>query len=228
VCALLGIHSLDEQPTVAAAARRTDADEPPSSLQVTWLALARQAIRAREVGRFSRAGLRSLAERLASLVRSPADLRELPARFAEVGVALVHVPPFPRGRIDGAAFDERGRRGIAVSGRIARLDTVLFTVLHEAAHLDLEHAGIHLDEGLDSRAESGPEQEADALARSWLLPVEVPDDSPVTRAFVLALAREQGVHPSVIVGRLQHAGRLPRSHLRALTPNVRDEVARWH
>jgi HTH-type transcriptional regulator/antitoxin HigA len=227
VCALLGIRSLDERPAVAAAARRGSADEPPSSLQVAWLACARQAIRSRRVERFSRSGLRDLAERLASLVRSPGDLRDLPGRFAEVGVALVHVAPFPRGRIDGAAFDERGHRGIAVSARIARLDSVLFTILHEAAHLQLGQAGIHVDEALEAESTSRFEQEADALARSWLLPDAVPDHSPVSRAFVLALARERGVHPSVIVGRLQHEGRLPWSHLRALTPNVRDDVAAW-
>lgn len=114
-----------------------------------------------------------------------------------------------------------------MSARLGRLDAVLFTILHEAAYLQLGHGGIHLDDEVDSGSTSAVEQEADALARSWLLPVDVPDQSPVSRAFVLALARERGVHPSVIVGRLQHEGRLPGSHLRGLTPNVRDEVARW-
>lgn len=227
VCALLGVRSLDEPPAFAAAARRTRADEGLSPTQVAWLACARRALGRVKPSRFTPSGLRSLAASVARSIQGPEDLVSLPGRFAEVGVGLVHVEPFPGGAIDGAAFNERGMRGIAISGRIARLDAVLFTLLHEAAHLHLGHPGLHVDEVLGDPSDQADELAADELARHWLLPEPLPQDSPVSRAFVLALAQDAGVHPSVIVGRLQHDGRLPWSHLRNLTPNARSALATW-
>jgi len=227
VCALLGVRDLGRQPSVAAATRRSSVTGALSPDQVAWLACARRALLRLKGSRFSRSGLRQLASSLSRDIHDPEDLATLPERFTAVGVGLVYVEPFADGTIDGAAFNERGLRGIAISGRIPRLDAVLLTLLHEAAHLQLGHPGLHLDELLNEESEGANEAAADELARGWLLADPIPEGSPVSRAFVLALAREAGVHPSVIVGRLQLDGRLPASHLRNLTPNARSALTRW-
>ena len=62
---------------------------------------------------------------------APEDFEQLPGLFAEVGVPLVYVRPFPGGRIDAVSMGVAGRPLIALSGRGKRLDKVFFALLHE-------------------------------------------------------------------------------------------------
>jgi hypothetical protein len=60
---------------------------------------------------------------------------DLPDRLAEAGVRLVFVDAFPSAKIDGGTMYVDGYPVIGLSGRGKRLDKVLFTLLHEIAHI---------------------------------------------------------------------------------------------
>lgn len=69
-----------------------------------------------------------------------------------------------------------------------------------------------------AKADDTMEREADDFAGRTLLPRVFDEQLARTRSRdqVLAVAREAGVHPGVVVGRLQHDGRIPFSHLNGL------------
>ena len=59
----------------------------------------------------------------------------LPHMYAQAGVRLVYVEAFPSSRLYGASFLLDDGPVIALSGLRQRLDIVLFTLLHETAHI---------------------------------------------------------------------------------------------
>ena len=73
------------------------------------------------------------------------------------------------------------------------------------------------------KTDDSTEREADDFAGRVLLPRAFDQQlaHARSRAQVLALARDAGVHPGVVVGRLQHDGRIPFSHLNGLRVRFR-------
>jgi len=229
---LLGTHSLEEEPWFGEAARRSNSKEKLSPTQVAWLACVRQKARELEPGAFEPERLEQLGRRLSQIVSTPAGFRDLPAQFAEVGVRLVYVEAFPSSKIDGASLPgDDGSPIIGLSGRWLRLDKVLFTLLHEIAHIVLGHLaqGVPIiDENGDE--ESPQEEDANKQAAGWALPAGLPDRVPgqVSQAWVNAVAREQGVHPMTVVGRLQKIGKVGwRTALVSNAPNATDHLRSW-
>jgi HTH-type transcriptional regulator/antitoxin HigA len=211
------------------AARRSNVEKQVSATQLTWLACVRRQAEQRRVSKYSPDRLRMLAKRLSRDVRDPAAFAELPARFAEAGVRLVYVEAFPSSKIDGAAFDMDGSPVIGLSGRGHRLDKVLFTLLHETAHVVREHIedGVILDED-DSRSKIH-EEEADELAAEWAIPGRLPVmPERASQAWLGQVADVLGVHPIVVVGRLQKHGVLSwRTALAKDAPTVTRYLQDW-
>jgi hypothetical protein len=131
--------------------------------------------------------------------------------------------------IDGAScLDERGPV-IGISGRIPGLDSVLFAVLREMAHIHLGRVGdgCAIDVEPGSPATDTREAAAHDLASRRALPRPPVLAPPASRSTVLACSRDLGVHPAVVVGRLHHTGQLPWSHLNNLVPNARTHLSTW-
>lgn len=227
VCELLGVRSLDEKPHFAMAARRTNQESRLTPPQLTWLACVRRAADRMRVSPFDPHRLATIAEQLTRVVRQPADLVGLPKRFADVGVRLVHVARFDRSKIDGATYRNDDGPVVALSGRITRFDGVLFTLLHELAHIHLGHVGYTLDDDIQSPGATAREAAADETAKRWATPAPLTIDAPISRVKVVRCAEGLGVHPAVVVGRLHHEGKLPWSHLNNLIPNARAYLEQW-
>lgn len=229
---LLGLSSLEDEPEIMVAARKTDAGVALSPTQAAWVAVVRQAADAKQVATYDRNGLESLCMRLTGLVREAPDFAQLPARFAEVGVRLVYVEAFPSSKMDGCSLlRPDGSPVIGISGRGKRMDKVLFTVLHEAAHVVLGH--LEQDPYIVDEQDDGPtlglEAPANELAAKWVLPAQPPNlPERVTREWIDANARALGVHPIVLVGRLQNDQRIPwRTQLVKGAPTVTRELEAW-
>ena len=164
---LLEIDSLDTQPQWVLAARRTNCDEPLTPTQKGWFACVRMAARNRPHQAYSPDGLIVLAQRLSRLVRDPSGFEDMPTHFGAAGVRLVYVEAFPSSKISGAWSEDDAGPVIALSGRGQRLDKVLFTLLHETAHVvrgDVSQNGKPLIDEDDHTL--GDEDQADELASS--------------------------------------------------------------
>lgn len=205
---------MDEPCWQQIAARRGNVAEPLSPGQITWLACVEQALPDTPKAAYSETGLEALAKRVTQVVREPEGLGALPQAYAEVGVRLVYVEAFPSSKISGASFLHENAPVIALSGLRQRLDIVLFTLLHETAHIvqgDLAKSeGVPIIDDEDSPVTLGDEAAADALAASWVLPEKIPSPpARVNKEWVNEVAASMDVHPIVLIGRLQKSGAVP-------------------
>jgi HTH-type transcriptional regulator/antitoxin HigA len=157
----------------------------------------------------------------------------LDKRLAEVGVRLVYVEMLPGGKIDGCAMFVDNYPVIGLSGRGKRLDKVLFTLLHEIAHILLAHVDAErlIAEDLDDKHNHESAQEADANreATKWAFPSGFPDvPARISGPWVDQTAAELGVARIVVLGQLQHRKCLDwRTTLAKHAPNVDDALKTW-
>lgn len=229
---LFQISSINDDPSFPVAARRVNVAAKLTPTQLAWLACARQAAMRIPAEAFDPPALHDLATHLSRIARTPQDFQSLPARFAAVGVRLVYVEAFPSSKLDGASFllDAPESFVIALSGRGKRLDKVLFTLLHEIAHLVAGHVTpdrMILDEDDVTDQE---EKQANQLASNWAIPSALdPVPTTVRREWVERQATSRGVHPLVVIGQLQHTGHLDwRSALTKDAASVVEELESWN
>ncbi|UQU62525.1 ImmA/IrrE family metallo-endopeptidase [Couchioplanes caeruleus] len=231
---LFELSSLDAEPEFAAAARRGNQGEEISVLQGAWVACVRK--KARELPprkSYSAAGLEDLARSLPRILKTSDAFFPLPELFAEVGVRLVYVEMLPGGKIDGCAMYVDGYPVIGLSGRGQRLDKVLFTLLHEVAHVLRGHVDVEriIAEEIDNKGshESAQEAEANNLASACIFPsgqLNVP--ARISSSWIDQAATELGVARIVVVGYLQHRKRLDwRTTFTKNAPNVGHVLAAW-
>jgi len=235
VCELLEVDDLDSPPPFVHSVA-TKRSQSPTSLtrnQVAWIALGRREAAALTVSEYSPESFQDFAQGLPQELLAPTDFVGLPARFAEVGVRLVHVPALAGGRIDGVCMEYRESPLIIVSGRGRRIDRVAFTLLHECAHVALGHwregtVGVH-DDGSDA-VDIAAELKANDLAASWVMPrgIGAGAGSGFSRARIDEIARANGVSRAMVIGHLQHTGVIPWAsvHTRAL-PTVTEALQTW-
>jgi HTH-type transcriptional regulator / antitoxin HigA len=138
---------------------------------------------------------------------------ELVDALATAGVALVLEPEFPgKTELNGASWWASPRKAVvALTGRRKKADGMLFTLLHESAHI-LKHSKkqtfINAEDGVP-RVEEQLEDEANRFASRLLVPPEVWSRveriprSNAAYALVQSVAKEFRIHPGIIAGQLQ-------------------------
>lgn len=229
---LFQIDHIEDTPRFLAAARRSNRDEEPTPTQKAWLACARKHAQKIEASEYDPVGLTRLAEQLSRLVVDPEKFATLPAEFAAIGVRLVYVEAFPGSKLNGASFlldGDTQQPVIALSGRGKRLDIVLFTLLHEVAHILLEHVSperLVIDE---ESSDEPAEKAADEKAGQWQIPGGLPTPpTAVRRGWIDSTAQRIGIHPVVVLGRLQRDKALDyRTALAKGAPTVNTHLERW-
>jgi Plasmid maintenance system antidote protein len=231
---LFELESLDDEPGFAAAAKRANQNEDISLLQRAWVACVRKGARQlAPAEKYSPKGLRKLAGTLTRTLKTSDDFENLPELFSEVGVRLVYVEALPGAKIDGCAMFVDGCPVIGLSGRGKRLDKVLFTLLHEIAHILLEHVDAEhlIVEDLDDKQahETVREKVANGEAACWVFPNGFPAvPARISGAWVDQVATELGVARVVVIGQLQHRRRLDwRTTLAKNAPAVSDALEGW-
>ena len=231
---LFEIPSLAVEPAFSAAARRADRHEDLSVLQRAWFACVRKQARQQPpTNPYSKKELRRLARTLSRTLLTTEDFRGLPERFNEVGVRLVFVEAFPTAKIDGGAMFIDGYPVVGLSGRGKRLDKILFTLLHELAHILLGHVDgdRYVVEDLDAAHTVPSTQEAEADDEACNL--RFPDGFPrtpirISGPWVQQTASELGVAPIVVIGHLQFLKRLDwRTTLAKNAPAVGEALETW-
>jgi len=135
------------------------------------------------------------------------------------GVALVFTPDLPKTRVHAAVRWTSPKRALIQLGlRYKTDDHLWFSFFHEAAHI--LHHGKKLvfieTNGLSDDAEI----EADRIAADMLIPKSEYSEfvavGSFSKARIRAFAKGVGVAPGIVVGRLQHDGRLPFTHFNDL------------
>jgi len=161
-----------------------------------------------------------LAIRGLTRLADPSDfLPQLRDFCAACGVAAV-IARAPDGcRASGATrLLSNNKAMLLLSFRYLSDDHFWFTFFHEAGHL-LLHRGTRLFVESGDVGKSQDEREANNFAESMLFPQQFKtqlDETPLNVFSIARIAKHIGVSKGLVVGYLQHNGKIPRNHFNNL------------
>jgi len=126
------------------------------------------------------------------------------------GIHFIYVPHLPKTFLDGAALWTDKNPIVALSLRYDRIDAFWFTVLHEFAHIFLNHEQLHIDRLFDHDQGTPDivEQQTNEQVIDWLFPENKLDNfielnkPRYSRNRILEFAEQLKRHPGIIVGQL--------------------------
>ena len=200
--------------------RRARPDKQTDVAAITaWLRMGELAAARLQTHDYSAAALEAALPALRALSLQPAqDIGPALTRLcARTGVALVFVPALPGTHVTGVARWVGGKPLIQLSLLGKWNDGFWFSFFHEVAHV-LKHPmrAVFLDDAsAGDNVESAEEQEANRFATDVLVPrarqAEL-QQLPLDHASIEAFANRIGVHPGIVVGQLQHRGRVGYGH----------------
>lgn len=180
-----------------------------------WLRLGEQAVEKQEAPKYDRARFTKALNEIRTLTCEPPEVFQ--PRMVELlraaGVLLAVVPAIPRAHVSGVArWLSPTRPLIQLSLYGKTNDKFWFTFFHEAAHILLHADGkeakksIFLDDPNASHSTDPREHEANQWAGNVLIPQEysTPLVTLRTKEAVRSFAESIGIHPGIVVGRLQH------------------------
>lgn len=205
--------------------RRSREDQADVAAISAWLRLGERFAERLDGPRYNEALFRqAIDEILALTIRPPAQFHtRLTDLLHDAGVAFVLVPALPRAHVSGVARWLNPHKPLIQLSLYGKSnDKFWFSFFHEAAHILLhgkQKAAVFLDDPAKGGANSAEEVEANAWARDKLIPPEAAKKLamlPRTRVAVEDFAASIGVHPGIVVGRMQHDGLLDVTWLNAL------------
>ena len=180
-----------------------------------WLRLGEQAVEKQEAPKYDKARFTKALIEIRTLTCEPPEVFH--PRMVELlrvaGVLLAIVPAIPRAHVSGVArWLSPTRPLIQLSLYGKTNDKFWFTFFHEAAHILLHADGkeakksIFLDDPNASHSTDPREQEANQWAGNVLIPEENSNTLGTlrTKEAVRSFAESIGIHPGIVVGRLQH------------------------
>lgn len=219
---LLGVGSFADYRMSLPHAMEFMQDSGEDEAMVVWIKLCEQAVdiqnRSLADTPFSPSALRDSLERLKKISLNPNVTDSIKAcrkRLNRCGVYLVVVPAVGNAKIRGLLTSYKDHPAIFLSLRFKTHDHVWFTLIHEIAHL-LIHYGSEVCDDLLAEAElcSTPAKDAEAneFARNFFVdPVRYEmflSRNVFTARDICEFAQGEEVDPGVIVGFLQHDGKL--------------------
>jgi HTH-type transcriptional regulator/antitoxin HigA len=231
VCTFLGISSLDEELAIAANFKKSDKGIIDTPSLIAWVRKAEIEAQKLSCKPFDSA---KLNDALPELIRRSAEgkaMAEIPDRLRGLGIRLVFVPHLPQTRVDGAAFWlDKKSPVVALSLRMDRADNFWFTLIHELVHIrDDSRGGAagYLDNDIMQEPQNPNEKQVNQKTRDLLIPPTqfrnfmIKNKPYFSRSVVLSFARDMGIHPAIVVGRLHYEEALPYTHLRNVMGKVR-------
>lgn len=211
------LRSLDEEISIAHAAKKSSYGEV-TPLQWSWLCRTKQVAESFVVPKYNREALVEALPKLRTLLTAPEELRHVARILNEAGVRYVLVEALPGSKIDGAClWLNESQPVIAMSARLDRIDNFWFVLRHEIEHLIREHGKdklVILDEDIAESSDSVQLLEEERVANDAASQFGVNDVelngymarvNPYffARDRLLGFAMRVGVHPGIVVGRLQ-------------------------
>lgn len=203
--------------------RKVDNGKASDYALSAWLQKGYIEARSIETETFNKSKLKSMLPELKSLTNEAPEIFQdrLAAILSECGVSLVFLPHLKGTYAHGATMWPTKHKAIVlISIRGKDADKFWFSLFHEIGHLILhkkDDAFIHYD---DVNLQDELEVEADQFASDLLISPKdyqsFVSEGIFTTLSVQQFARRISIPSGIIVGRLQHDGYLPYSHLNKL------------
>lgn len=234
-----GLTSVDQELPKGFAFRKSDCVEPPTPMQLAWVCQAKRLAEAMVVPQFSEKKFAECFDEIRKYLSSAEEVRHIPRLLSQAGVRFVVLEPLPGSRIDGVCFwvNQKKSPVVALSLRFDRIDSFWFSLIHELRHvangdgkdeiiLEVDLVGDESDRAIVPEFE----KRADAEAAEFLIPKGelssfVARVKPLySEERIRGFANRIGVHPGVVVGRLQKEKEIPYANLRKLLVKVREYI----
>ena len=201
---------------MSVAYRHSPSFQSDKPVLVTWLRLGELEAEQQDCADYNEARFKRALKEIRSLTQTPVvrALEKARPLCNEAGVAWVLVKPLPKTALSGAAWWLTPRKAvIELSIRHKTDDHLWFSLFHEAAHLLLHSKkDVFIDWMNPNEETADVESEANQWASNflisrgdWKLFVTTSSNSEIA---VRQFAEDQGIAPSIIIGRLQHENRL--------------------
>lgn len=211
--------------------RRTRAEQSDVGAISAWLRLGEQQAEQAVGPKYDRARFEQALQAIRGLCCEAPEVFEpqMRHRLREAGVILVLIPAIPRAHVSGVARWLGPRPVIQLSLYGKTNDRFWFTFFHEAAHILLhantkeEKKSVFLDDPNAIHSDDPQEREANRWAGHCLIPAQYDAELPGLRskAAVVEFAKRIGIHPGIVVGRLQHDGLIDPSWMNDLKQSFR-------
>lgn len=208
------VNSLDEDPRIIAAPRKTDSLASFTPAQRAWCFRAQQMAEVVHAERFKPELLPHCKKRLRELAAYPEEAKNVAKVLAGYGIRFVIVEPLVATKMDGAAFClPTAKPVIAMSIRRDQIDRFWFVLFHELSHIQNNDASVDIDligEDTAPVATDDIEHRANEDAAATLIPPEK------LKSFILRVgplyskirinqfAHTLKIHPGIVLGQLQH------------------------
>jgi HTH-type transcriptional regulator / antitoxin HigA len=194
--------------------RKSEAFQSSIASISAWLRMGEIEMRDIDLPAFDKDVFKECIEEIKNLVaKHPQDFaQKLQRKCKTAGVGLVYTRCLPHAPISGATRWIGGNPLIQLSDRYKSNDHFWFTFYHEAGHILLHgKKEVFLEEAKDYTPDHQKEDEANAFAAKWLLPEKFVDElqDEISDSDIMNVATKYNTHPGIVVGRLQHIGRLP-------------------
>jgi HTH-type transcriptional regulator/antitoxin HigA len=212
--------------------RRSRAEQSDMGAISAWLRLGEQKAEKLDETKFDQGRFENALKDIRGLTQESPEVFEprMHALLQGAGVLLVLVPAIARAHVSGVArWLSPTRPLIQLSLYGKTNDKFWFTFFHEAAHILLHANGkegkksIFLDDPSATHATEPMEREANEWAGNWLIPARHVARLPRLRnkKAVIEFAQQIGIHPGIVVGRLQHDGFIDPSWMNDLKASFR-------
>ena len=209
--------------------RRSRADQSDTGAITAWLRMGERLAERQDGPKYNHKCFGAVLDEIRALTQQPPEdfeprLREL---CSECGVSFVLAPAIPRAHVSGVARWLNPHRPLIQLSLYGKTnDRFWFTFFHEAAHLLLhgkQKKVVFLDDVTDGKADTKEEHEANVWAADLLIPKQYQHELPLlgTKAKVRGFAQEIGIHPGIVVGRLQHEKIIPVTWMNDLKVSFR-------
>jgi HTH-type transcriptional regulator / antitoxin HigA len=206
---------------------RTRAEQSDIGAISAWLRLGEIKAERLASPRYDRSRFEDALKEIRTLTVQPPE--EFEPRLHELcrksGVTLVLVPAIPRAYVSGVArwlSPQRPLIQLSLYGKTN--DRFWFAFFHEAAHVLLHgKKSVFLDDYDHNLIDSKEEREANSWTGSFLIPSAGAADLALlkNKAAVKDFALSIGLHPGIVVGRLQHDALIPHSWMNDLKVSFR-------
>lgn len=202
---------------------------PDPAAVAVWLRLGERALESAVLPDYNEKKFKDALPRFRDIARRQPEsfLREIKELAASCGVAVVFTPCLPKTRISGAARWVHHTPLIQISDLYKTADQFWFTFFHEACHI-LKHGRkeVFLEQLKGYELNEVKEKEADAFSANQLIPQSKYERWRMGCTFfderlIQTFAHEVGIHPGIVVGRLQHDGLLNPAFQNELKVSVR-------
>jgi len=200
----------------------------------TWFTMAKKLAVKYPVVKYREDMLNGIADEFAEYTKK-GNIKEFLNLSNAAGVKFFVLNHLAKTYLDGAAFRDNGNPVIVYTLRYDRVDNFWFTIAHEIAHilLHIRRRGDYFIDNLTDAITTIKEHQANAFALKMIRAEDIKYyfkgiNTYISEWRVNDCAEQVGVSPALVVGVLQHEGKLSPRNLNRFKETVSDKIPKQY